>query len=97
MTDKKIKLVFVKSKQYVNSVEELNSEGMLLPDEDTPNLKGVSGAVVMPLAVTSFPKVLSSMTASKAGEYAMAVCRREKWDIDRDNLEACLAQLEMEM
>lgn len=86
----------MKTKDYVDSNEKLHEEGMLIPDEDTPQIADWTNVYIMPFSVKSFPKVLSRMTASRAGEYAMAVCRREKWDIDRDNLEACIAQLEME-
>lgn len=89
-------LIFMKTRDYVDTNEKLHEKGMMILDEDTPHITDWENVYVMPFSVKSFPKVFSRMTASKAGEYAMAVCKREKWDITKDNLEACLAQLEME-
>lgn len=89
-------LIFMKTRDYVDSNEKLHEKGMQIPDEDTPHITDWENVYVMPFSVKSFPKVFSRMTASKAGEYALAVCKREKWDITKENLESCLAQLEMD-
>ena len=88
-------LVFVKTKKHIDSQGELHQENFIF-DDDTPTLvKDVS--VVMPLSITDFPNVLKSMTATDAGLWAVSKCQQQKWEISRDNIESCLANLEMDM
>lgn len=51
---------------------------------------------ICPICRKSFPGVLSQMTAFDAGIWATNKCKAENWDFTFDNIESCLANLEMD-
>lgn len=87
-------LVFVKSRSHIENENELRDENFIF-DDDTPTLVK-NATTVMPLSVTDFPGVLKSMTAMEAGVWAVSKCREQKWEISRENIDSCLANLEMD-
>ena len=87
-------LVFVKSRSHIENENELRDENFIF-DDDTPTLVK-NATTVMPLSVTDFPRVLKSITAMEAGVWAVSKCREQKWEISRENIDSCLANLEMD-
>ena len=87
-------LVFVKTKKHIDSQGKLRNENFIF-DDDTPTLVK-NATVIMPLSITDFPGVLKSMTAMEAGIWAVSKCNQQKWEITRDNVDSCLANLEMD-
>lgn len=64
-----------------------------IADPDTPALG--TGVKWIPLCITTYPKVLASMTANQAGYYALQKCRGQRWPLS--DYDCCLANLEMDM
>ena len=93
-TQKYPTLVFVKTKSRVEAGEELRDDNFIF-DDDTPALvKGVS--VIMSLSIADFPGILKSMTAMEAGMWAVEKCFQQGWEVGRETIETCLANLEMD-
>lgn len=92
---------FIKTK---NLVERPNIGLMMeafIPDADTPEFPvnpfdHSEKTTIYPLSVTVYPGVLSRMTAMEAGAWAASKCKQQKWELSKDNIEACLANLEMD-
>ena len=51
---------------------------------------------IYPFSEKSFPGILSSMTATQAGMWAIRKCKQECWEVSLDNIQCCLANLEMD-
>lgn len=87
-------LVFVKTRFHIENQNQLKDENFIFED-DTPELKK-NQTQIMPLSITDFPGVLASSTAMEAGAWAITICQKQSWEISRENIEACLANLEMD-
>ena len=87
-------LVFIKTRCRIENENQLKDENFILED-DTPELKK-NLTKIMPLSITDFPGVLASSTAMEAGSWAITICKKQNWEICRENIEACLANLEMD-
>jgi hypothetical protein len=87
------KVVFCKVKKRITS-EKFRSDidEAFIPDPDLPDLNGKK---IIPLSITDYPRVLSSMTANQAGYWAIMKCKQQKWHIS--DYECCLTNLEMDM
>lgn len=64
-----------------------------IADQDTPDAS--SKVHWIPLCITTYPKILASMTANQAGYYAFKKCNEQKWPCT--DYDCCLANLEMDM
>lgn len=51
---------------------------------------------ICPICKNDFPTVLNNMTAFDAGIWAANKCKAENWKFSFDNIESCLANLEMD-
>lgn len=92
---------FIKTKTYIERPNVALMMEAFVPDEDTPDfpIKATGwpkGTSLIPLSVESYPAVLSRMTAMAAGAWAISKCKQQKWELSKDNIEACLANLEMD-
>lgn len=93
---------FIKTKEFIDrpNVELLKSN--FIPDEDMPefpvleNLGTRQSTRVYPLSVKEYPSVLKRMTATEAGAWAISKCRQQHWSICLENIQSCLANLEMD-
>jgi len=66
-----------------------------IADSDSPTLGTGVKFLWIPLCITTYPKVLASMTANQAGYYALKKCREQRWP--HSDYDCCLANLEMDM
>lgn len=87
-------LVFIKTRFHIENQNQLKDENFIFED-DTPELKK-NQTQIMPLSITDFPGVLASSTAMEAGAWAITICQKQNWEISKENIEACLANLEMD-
>lgn len=87
------KVAFCKVKKPISKENFVEIKDNFIPDSDLPNLEGK--LKLLPLSVTDYPKVLSSMTANQAGYWALMKCKEENWHIS--DYECCLSNLEMDM
>ena len=88
------KVAFCKVKKTITE-ENFKTEILenFIPDTDLQSLEG--NLKLLPLSITDYPKVLSSMTANQAGYWALMKCKEENWHIS--DYECCLSNLEMDM
>ena len=87
------KVAFCKVKKPISKENFVEIKDNFIPDSDLPNLEGK--LKLLPLSITDYPKVLSSMTANQAGYWALMKCKEENWHIS--DFECCLSNLEMDM
>jgi len=87
------KVAFCKVKKPISKENFVEIKDNFIPDSDLPNLEGK--LKLLPLSITDYPKVLSSMTANQAGYWALMKCKEENWHIS--DYECCLSNLEMDM
>lgn len=66
-----------------------------LEEPDTLPEAGMEATVV--LAKENYPKVLASMTAQKAGEWAIRRCIANGWTVEPQKIGAALANLEADL
>ena len=88
---------FIKTKSYIEEPDVALMKKEFIPDSETkefPDL--IRGSKCYPLSITSYPRVLKRMSALQAGAWAITKCMKENWQIDKDNIECCLANLEMD-
>ena len=87
------RVTFCKVKKPITqeNVDEKIAE-YFIPEPDVPTYEGL---IIIPLSITSYPKILSSMSANQAGYWAIRKCKQQKWHIS--DYECCLANLEMDM
>ncbi|MCR4734053.1 MAG: hypothetical protein K5829_03490, partial [Treponema sp.] len=60
-----------------------------IADSDSPTLGTGVKFLWIPLCITTYPKVLASMTANQAGYYALKKCREQRWP--HSDYDCCLA------
>ena len=84
---------FCKVKKPIKEFAELNQN--FITDSDSPAID--SNIAWIPLAVSLYPGVLSSMTANQAGFWAIMKCNEQRWEPSVENIESCLTNLEMDM
>lgn len=101
-------LYFIKTKTKIDTKKPKNVgecweviQENFIPDEDMPELPDLETVYYgkkkfIPLAVTSFPGVLSRMSALKAGVWAYNKCEIENWEFCSDAIGCCLSNLEMD-
>lgn len=87
------KVAFCKVKKPISKENFVEIKDNFIPDSDLPNLEGK--LKLLPLSITDYPKVLSSMTANQAGYFALMKCKEQNWHIS--DYECCLSNLEMDM
>ncbi|MDE5898760.1 MAG: hypothetical protein K2H09_05795 [Treponemataceae bacterium] len=89
---------FIKTKTHIDRPVIALMQQEFIPDADTPEFPGldIGTSRLYPLSITAYPAVLASMTAMEAGAWAVGKCIREHWEITKDNIESCLANLEMD-
>ena len=89
---------FIKTKSRIDRPIIALMRQEFIPDEDTPEFPelDIGTSRLYPLSVTSFPAVLARMTAMEAGAWAVGKCRQQHWELTRDNIESCLANLDMD-
>ena len=97
-------IYFVKTSEHIElddaNIEHIKS--VFVPDADMEAFpieseNELSNEVrIFPLAVDSYPRVLSSNTASQAGEWALRKCANVGWEGNLQNVRSCLANLEMD-
>ena len=87
------KVAFCKVNKPISKDNFAELKDNFIPDSDLPNLEGK--LKLLPLSITDYPKVLSSMTANQAGYWALMKCKEENWHIS--DYECCLSNLEMDM
>lgn len=89
---------FIKTKSYIEKPDVELMKREFIPDSDTKEFPEIiiGKSKCYPLAVTSFTAVLMRMTAIEAGAWAITKCMQQNWQIDKDNIECCLANLEMD-
>lgn len=87
------KVAFCKVKKPISKENFAEFKDNFIPDSDLPNLEGK--LKLLPLSITDYPKVLSSMTANQAGYCALMKCKEQNWHIS--DYECCLSNLEMDM
>lgn len=87
------KVAFCKVKKPISKENFAELKDNFIPDSDLPNLEGK--LKLLPLSITDYPKVLSSMTANQAGYWALMKCKEENWHIS--DYECCLSNLEMDI
>lgn len=73
------KVAFCKVKKPISEENFAELKDNFIPDSDLPNLEGK--LKLLPLSITDYPKVLSSMTANQAGYWALMKCKEENWHI----------------
>lgn len=77
-----------------------NLKDSFVPDRDTPNFperSEVSGKTTLwGLMETSYPKCLKVFSAMELGIWAIGKCMEQGWEINRGNIYACCANLEMD-
>lgn len=90
---------FIKTKSYIEMPDIGLMEREFIPDEDSPEFPEITSkkTKICPLSVTAFPSVLRRMTAMAAGAWAVSKCFQQGWTTDKDDIECCLSNLEMEM
>ena len=86
---------FVKTIKHVSTEEELNNRENLIFEENSPT-EMIGIAKVCPLAQEDFPTVLQRMTAMDAGNWAVEKCHQQGWEVNKDNIGACLCNLEID-
>lgn len=89
---------FIKTKSYIEKPDIALMRREFIPDSDTPDFPEIiiGKSKCYPLSVTTFPSVLTRMTAIEAGAWAITKCQQQKWEINKGNIESCLANLEMD-
>jgi len=89
---------FIKTKSYIEKPDVALMQREFIPDSDTPAFPEIimGKSKCYPLSVTSFPGVLKRMTALEAGAWAITKCQEQNWQVDKDNIECCLSNLEMD-
>ena len=89
---------FIKTKSYIEKPDLALMREKFIPDDDTPIFPEIiiGKSKLYPLSITAFPGVLKRMTALEAGAWAITKCQQQGWQIDKDNIESCLANLEMD-
>ena len=89
---------FVKVKSYIDKPDVEQIKSQFIPDSDTPEFPEIiiGKSKCYPLSITSFPSVLKRMTALEAGAWAITKCKQQNWQGDKDNIECCLSNLEMD-
>ena len=89
---------FIRTRTDVNvpSLEILRKE--FIPEDDQPEFPKIinDDTRIYPFSEKSFPGILSSMTATEAGKWAIQKCKSENWELSKDNIECCLSNLEMD-
>jgi len=98
LRQKKPEVFFIKTK---HPVEEPNLDLLreaFIPDTDVPVFPETvtKDTRIYPLSVTAYPSVLGRMTAMEAGAWAITKCHQQKWALELDNFQCCLANLEMD-
>lgn len=90
-----LRVSFIKSKKPITKDSTLEERReSFISDEDTP--ENWDNVLWIPLSLTDFPSVLSSMTANQAGYWAIKKCHQQNWDF-LQGYESCLVNLEMDM
>lgn len=89
---------FIRTKSYIEKPDAGLMRKEFIPDADSPEFPEITPGKtkICPLSVTSFPSVLRRMTAMEAGAWAISKCFQQGWPRDKDNIECCLSNLEME-
>ena len=98
LRQKKPDVFFIKTSHTVKESKlELLREAFI-PDNDVPSFPETitPNTRIYPLSVTAYPSVLRRMTAMEAGAWAITKCHQQKWDLELDNFQCCLANLEMD-
>ena len=91
------KINFIKTKQPVENPDAQLLRENFIPDDDMKEFPVIEeGTRIYPLSVTTYPGVLTRMTAMEAGIWAMKKCRQQHWSLELDNFQCCLANLEMD-
>lgn len=90
---------FIRTKSYIEKPDVELMRREFIPDEDSPEFPEIISKKtrICPLSVTAFPSVLRRMTAMEAGAWAISKCFQQGWTADKDDIESCLSNLEMEM
>ena len=89
---------FIRTKSYIDKPDIELMKREFIPDDDTPVFPELipEKSKCYPLSITSFPGVLKRMTAIEAGAWAITKCLQQNWQVDKDNIECCLSNLEMD-
>lgn len=88
---------FIKTKWPVETPNVELLKEAFIPDKDMPEFpERKENMRIYPLSVTSYPSILSRMTAMEAGAWAITKCRQQNWELELDNFQSCLANLEMD-
>ncbi|MBQ3670154.1 MAG: hypothetical protein IJR39_07095 [Treponema sp.] len=89
---------FIKTKHPVERPTPALLMEAFIPDADTPEFPDwkAPNTRIYPLSITAYPSVLRRMTAMEAGVWAITKCKQQKWDLELDNFQCCLANLEMD-
>ncbi len=88
---------FIKTKCVVDIPDAKLLEEAFIPDDDMPVFPKIEkGTRIYPLSITEYPAVLKGKTAMEAGAWAITKCRQQNWKLDLDNIQCCLANLEMD-
>jgi hypothetical protein len=98
LRQKKPEVFFIKTKQFVSEPKLALLKEAFIPDDDVPTFPETltKNTRIYPLAVTEYPSVLRRMTAMEAGAWAITKCHQQKWPLELDNFQCCLANLEMD-
>ncbi len=92
-------MYFIKTKKTVTEPDYYLLKEAYIPDSDSyfPEPNEVTGRTrIFPLSVTAYPGVLKRMTAMEAGAWAFTKCKQQHWELSLDNVQCCLANLEMD-
>lgn len=98
LRQKKPDVFFIKTKQLVTEPKLDLLREAFIPDDDVPTFPEsiTKDTRIYPLSVTAYPSVLKRMTAMEAGAWAVTKCFQQHWEADLDNMQCCLANLEMD-
>ena len=89
---------FIKTKVFVEKQNLELLKNAFIPDEDMPDFpEFYDGIRILPFSITEYPSVLNRMTAMEAGSWAISKCKEQKWELNLDNFQCCLANLEMDL
>ena len=88
---------FIKTKFLVEKPDVALLKSAFIPDADMPEFPEIKeNTRIYPLSITDFPSVLTRLTAMEAGAWALTKCRQQNWEYSLDNIQCCLANLEMD-
>ncbi len=94
------KTYFIKTKKFFDEPDVKGMKEAFIPDEDMKDFPLDNGwdkdTRLYPLSIADYPRVLSRMTGMEAGAWAIGKCLQQHWAPDYDNVQCCLANLEMD-